>query len=193
MDYEKITEKIRKFTKKHVKESRYEHSVRVAETCQKLCLLYGLDEKKGYLAGIAHDMCKDFPEKKLFSLVKKDGKTLTKLEKSHSALLHGRAAAVLLQKKFGIKDPDILQAVANHTSAAMNCCDLTKCLFLADKIEPGRPQSTDEYRENLYKLTLPQIFYSVLKENYEYMVNKGFEIEEETLKMLDFYKVDLPN
>ena len=44
---EEITEKIRKYTKASVSESRYEHSIRTAETCAELCSKYGLDVKTG--------------------------------------------------------------------------------------------------------------------------------------------------
>ena len=70
-------------------------------------------------------------------------------------------------------------------------CDLTKCLFLADKIEPGRPQSTDAYRENLLAMPLDKMLYSVLEENYEYLTNKGYEIYPGTKEMLDYYELEI--
>ena len=191
-DYIELTEKIRAFTQENVKKSRYEHSVRVAQMCARLCRQYGLDSDKGYLAGIGHDMCKDFPENQLLELASKDGNEILEYEKEHPSLLHGRAAAVTMKEKFGIKDSDILEAVANHTSGVMNMCDLTKCLFVADKIEPGRPQSTEEYRNNLLKLSLNQIFYSVLYENYIYIKKKGCGLFPTTEDLIKMYKVELP-
>ena len=58
--------KIEDYVKTVVSESRYEHSVRTARTAEKMCALYGLEPKIGYLAGIAHDMCKEFSTKNLF-------------------------------------------------------------------------------------------------------------------------------
>ena len=68
IDYIEKTEEIRQFTMAHVKKSRYEHSVRVAETCARMCRQYGLDSRKGYLAGIGHDMCKDFSNDELMRI-----------------------------------------------------------------------------------------------------------------------------
>ena len=161
-DIIELTEEIRIFAQEHVKKSRYEHSIRVAETCARLCRMFALDDDVGYLAGVGHDMCKDFSDQELFYLAAKDGNPIIPYEKRNPALLHGRAAAVLMKEKFGIEDKDILEAVAYHTSGVMGMCDLSKCLFIADKIEPGRPQSTDEYRERLYKMNLDQMFYAVL-------------------------------
>jgi len=187
-DYFEVTEKIRIFTKEHVKESRYQHSVRVAEMCARLCRQYGLDDEKGYLAGIGHDMCKDFPGEEMISVSARDGKEISDYEKENPFLLHGRAAAVLMKETFGINDEDILEAVANHTSGFAGMCDLSKCLFLADKIEPGRPQSTDEYRERLLKMSLSQLTYYVIEENYNYIVKKGYKIYPGTKEMVEFYK-----
>ncbi len=188
MDYLALIEQIRDFTKQNVKKSRFEHSVRVAEMTARLCRHYGLDETKGYLAGIGHDMCKDFPVDQQIALAKKDGDAISEYELNNPSLLHGRAAAVLMEEKFGITDKDIKEAVANHTSAKYGICDLGKCLFLADKIEPGRPQSTDEYRENLFKLSLDGMFLSVLVENYEFITKKGYEVYPDTKKMIDYYQ-----
>lgn len=192
-DIIELTEEIRIFAQEHVKKSRYEHSIRVAETCARLCRMFALDDDVGYLAGVGHDMCKDFSDQELFYLAAKDGNPIIPYEKRNPALLHGRAAAVLMKEKFGIEDKDILEAVAYHTSGVMGMCDLSKCLFIADKIEPGRPQSTDEYRERLYKMNLDQMFYAVLYENYSYVLKKGYELFPTTEDLVKKYKVALPN
>ncbi len=188
IDYDTLTEKIRDYTEAHVKPARYDHSVRVAEMCVKLCKRYGLDENKGYLVGIGHDMCKDMPRDKMLELAKKDGKPVSEYELSKISLLHGRAAAVMMKEKFGIEDHDILEAVANHVSGCVGICDLGKILFLADKTEPGRPQSTDEYRAGLIKLSLDEQFLSVVKENYDYIRGRGYEVYPETKKMIEYYE-----
>ncbi len=188
IDYIEKTEEIRAFTEAHVKAKRYQHSVRVAELCARMCRQYGLDWRKGYLAGIGHDMCKDFSDQELLELAARDGQPIIDFDRKKPALLHGRAAAVMLKEHFKVYDPEILEAVANHTSGIIGMCDLTKCLFLADKIEPGRPQSTEEYRARLLAMSLDDMLYSVLEENYEYLVNHGIEISPGTREMTDYYK-----
>ncbi|MCR4948669.1 MAG: bis(5'-nucleosyl)-tetraphosphatase (symmetrical) YqeK [Treponema sp.] len=187
IDYIQKTEEIRQFTQAHVKKSRYEHSIRVAEMCARMCRQFHLDARKGYLAGIGHDMCKDFPDQELIELAGRDGRQIIDYDRKKPALLHGRAAAVMLKEHFKVYDPEILEAVANHTSGIIGMCDLTKCLFLADKIEPGRPQSTNEYREGLLAMSLDDMLYSVLEENYEYLTKKGYEIYPGTRELIDFY------
>jgi len=94
--YDDLIEGIRVFTKESVKKSRFEHSERVAEMCVVLAKKAGVDEQKAYLAGIGHDMCKDFSDEKLFELAAKDGKAIIDFDRKKPALLHGRAAAVMM-------------------------------------------------------------------------------------------------
>lgn len=187
-NYESVVASIKDYAKSHIKQSRYEHSERVAEMCVQICKRYGLNEKQGYLAGISHDICKSFSDEDMIKYASKDGLEISDYERKKTALLHGRAAAVILKEQFEIEDEEVLEAVANHTSGTMGMGNITKVLFLADKIEPGRPQSTAEYRERLFKLSLNGFLSNVLIENYEYITKKGYEVYPETKKMVEYYK-----
>lgn len=184
IDYNELTVIIDKFTKEHVKKSRYEHCVRVAQMCVQLCKKFGLDEEKGYFIGIAHDMCKDFPSDKMIELASKDGEPIYEMEREKTSLLHGRAAAVLLKEEYGVDDSQLLEAIANHTSGIDGMCDYTKILYLADKIEPGREHISDVYRQELLKLSLDEMAYKVIYENYLYIKEKGYKIYPSTERML---------
>ncbi|MBQ5631558.1 MAG: bis(5'-nucleosyl)-tetraphosphatase (symmetrical) YqeK [Treponema sp.] len=179
-DCKKITDKIKKYVMKSVSKSRYEHSVRTAKTAKKMCSIYGEDPKKGYLMGIAHDMCKNFDEDNLILLAMKDGNGLSDIEKNKPSLLHGRAAAVMLQEEFGIEDKEIIQAVANHTFGCRGMCNLAKILFTADKIEPGRDYITNSYIKKLLKQDLDDVIKTVLSDNISFLKKKGKKVALET-------------
>lgn len=168
-----LLEKVRKYALEAEKKSRYEHSVRVAQTAAFLCRQFGLDEQKGYFAGLAHDLCKEMNEDLLVSLSSHDGMPFLDEELKKPSLLHGRAAAVKLAQDFGVEDKDVLQAVALHTLGGENMSDLAKIIYIADKVEPGRPQSTEKYREKLFALSLNRMCLKVLEENMEYLKKKG--------------------
>lgn len=190
IDYAAVIKKIEKYAKETIKPSRYEHSVRVANMCVLLCKHYGLDEQKGYLVGIGHDICKYLSEEEMLETAARYNQEITSYEKENYGLLHGRAAAVLLKEKFLIDDADILDAVASHVCGRIDMCDLAKVLFISDKAEPNRPHSTDEYRENLLKLSLNGIMYKVLSDSNEHLRKKGYVIYPDTLKMQEYYKIN---
>jgi nicotinate-nucleotide adenylyltransferase len=191
IDNPELLEKIRKFALASEKPDRYEHSERVAETAMIMCDMFGVDPKKGYLAGLAHDMCKDMDDKLLLSLASHDDQPITPAEKEKPSLLHGRAAAVKLETDFGVNDTDIIQAVSRHTLGGASMCPLAKILFVADKIEPGRPQSTKEYRAKLFDKSLNEICLAVLDENTEYLRSKGKSVAPVTLRFRESLKRDI--
>ncbi len=186
-----LVEKIRLYTQGAVKASRYEHSVRVAQTAKMMCERYSLDAEKGYLAGLSHDMCKDLDDLLLLSFAERDGYPISKVEEKKPALLHGRAAAVKLKESFGIDDEEILEAVRWHTFGGENLCALSKVIYAADKIEPGRPNSSPEYVEELLEKSLDALCLTVVEENLEYLRKKGKAVAPVTLKFRDALKMNV--
>ncbi|MBQ0052345.1 MAG: bis(5'-nucleosyl)-tetraphosphatase (symmetrical) YqeK [Treponema sp.] len=183
-------EKIREYAQKNLSQKRYEHSVRVAETAAYMCKLYGLDENLGLIAGIAHDICKEISDEEMLALAKMDGLPIEGLEAKKTSLLHGRAAAVKIQSEFEIHNGQVIESIANHTFGLKNCGDLAKIIFVADKIEPGRPQSTDEYRANHFSRTLNGLVIAVLEENLEYLEQHGKKIAPASFEWLEQLRKD---
>ena len=183
-DYTGLVEKLRKDMRKTMKPSRYQHSERTADTARKLCEMYDLDTDKGFLAGLAHDICKDYDDKAIMALVKKDGLPIDSIEKKHNNTLHGRAAAVLLETKYFIDDEEILEAIRYHTFGHAGMGDLAKVLYIADKIEPGRTHIPAGYMDMHEDDTLDEFIISVLQEGMTYLMNQGYNISMQTEQFL---------
>ena len=96
-----------------------------------------------------------------------------------------------LQHDFGINDPDIIQAVSRHTLGGASLCPLAKIIYAADKIEPGRPQSTKEYRDNLFKKSLDALALAVLEENMEYLKSKGKTVADVSFRFRESLRRDI--
>jgi nicotinate-nucleotide adenylyltransferase len=144
-----------------------------------------MDPKAGYLAGIAHDMCKSFSEEELILLAKKDGEAISKLEKKKPSLLHARAAAVLLEERFGIHNRDIVEAIRSHTMADTEMGPLAKAVFIADKIEVSREQVRAELRNTGGYAGLDTLFAAVLDETVAFLRSRELTPSEGTLRLLE--------
>ncbi|MDR2417643.1 MAG: nicotinate (nicotinamide) nucleotide adenylyltransferase [Treponema sp.] len=170
-------------------QSRFTHSRAVALLCSDLCRRFGLDPRKGYLAGISHDMCKSLPEQALIAMAKRDGNGISKLEQKKPSLLHARAAAVLLVERFGalpVAFPeDVLEAVRLHIGGGMGMGGLAKILFIADKIEVTREEINPALRDLSETGSLDQLFTAVLDNNVAYLRSCQVDISEGTLRLLD--------
>lgn len=195
---EESIEKIRVFTLAAVKKSRYEHSMRVAETASALAAKYGVNTPRlAYLAGVGHDMCKDMDACVLLSLAAHDGNPIEDIERDKPSLLHGRAAAVKLRRDFGLGLPlfdDVMEAVAVHTFGKTGMSDLAKVLYIADKIEPGRSFVDKKYMASIAELDLDGLLFKVVNENIKYLEKKGansargYAISRSTLDLLESFK-----
>lgn len=176
-------EKIRSYVLTAVRFKRYAHCVRTAQTAALLCTQYGKEKEIGYFAGMSHDMSREMNKTLLIQLASQDGLDISDTEKKRPILLHGRAAAILLQKQFNITDKDILEAVRFHTSGKPDMCDLAKILYIADKIEPQRPHMTPEKINDLLALSLSlnNLTLLVLTQNIEYLKNQKKTIAPITL------------
>ena len=150
---EKLIAALNNDARRNLSDRRYEHSCRVASYAEDLARRYGYGHRMQrlcYLAGISHDMCKEKPIGFLLRTVRTDGHPVTPDEAANSELLHGRAAAVVLQEYYGIHKKSLLNAVRYHTSASAKFDALGRIIYIADKIEPGR-ENCDYLREKVAK------------------------------------------
>ncbi|MFP3042296.1 nicotinate (nicotinamide) nucleotide adenylyltransferase [Treponema primitia] len=168
--------------------SRFLHSRNVALLAEDLCRRFGMDPPSGYLAGIAHDMCKSLSEEELIRLTKQDGQPLSNLEEKKPSLLHARAAAVLLRERFGIHNKDILEAIRLHTMVDTEMGPLAKAVFIADKIEVSREHVSSGLRDFRSFTGLDALFAAVLEETVAYLRSQELTLSKGTLRLLEVIK-----
>ena len=163
---------------------RFLHSRNVALLAWDLCSRFGLDPQKGYLAGIVHDMCKDFEADKLIRLARTDGASIAKLEQNKPGLLHARAGAVLAKRKYGISDKDILEAIRYHTTGTWDMGHLAKIIYVADKLELSRVEVDPALRKKCMSDDLESLFTAVLNNTVSHLRHRQLDISYGTRRLL---------
>jgi nicotinate-nucleotide adenylyltransferase len=163
---------------------KFFHSRNTALLSWDLCGRFGLDREKGYLAGIAHDLCKTVRHEELLRLAREDGKSISVLEQKKPGLLHARAAAVLVQKNFGIHDRDILEAIRYHTTGIRDMGAIAKVVYIADKIEISRTGVDPALREMGRDGDLDTLFMAVLNNTVTYLKSRQLDISYGTRRLL---------
>ncbi len=179
-----ITERVNLYALGVLAPPRYEHSLRVAILSREMAERYSVDPVAAYLAGIAHDMCKSSRERWLLAMALKDGLPIQEVEEQKPSLLHGRAAAVLLQSDFAVEDDSILDAVRHHTFGAADMDSLGKIVFVADKIEPGRTGLDPDWLRRVHEQSLDGMTRMVLEHNIGYLDSRGKSVSPVTRAML---------
>lgn len=124
--------------KQTLSDRRLLHSLLVAFTARRLAKLHHLDETVAATAGLLHDCAKCMPLSQLQLIAKERRLLLDKETLQSENLLHGPVGAVIAETEYGVSDPNILSAIACHTTGKVGMLPLDMVLFLADKIEPSR-------------------------------------------------------
>ena len=119
-------------------DKRLRHTLGVRETAVELAAIHGVSMQAASLAAMLHDLAKPLPLPRMQELVKEYALDLPQEITADGNLLHGPLAAAIAEKELGIRDENVLSAIACHTTGKRGMTDLDKVLFIADAIEPGR-------------------------------------------------------
>lgn len=160
---------------------RFQHSLAVAETAENLAGFWGADPENAWLAGIFHDYARELTEDQLLNFVLVHGIVILEEEKDNPVVLHAPVGAFLVQKEFGISDPEILSAIAKHTVGGKDLTLLDKIIFLADLIEIGRKWPGVEKLRGMVYQDLDQALKIALEGTIKFLKEKGQPIHPDTL------------
>jgi nicotinate-nucleotide adenylyltransferase len=149
--------------------ARIAHSREVARLACELCGRFGVDEDRGYIAGIAHDLAREKDPSEMAGLCQTDGQGVSALEKANPLLLHGRASAFLIERLAGYSDPEVMQAVRDHVTGRGGMGLLSRILFVADFLEPTRDFVSPEFRRRTSGLGLDEMVLAVLERKMLYV------------------------
>ncbi len=152
------------FLERELSPKRYRHCLRVAETARELCVRHGLDESAGHFAGLGHDLAREWPADRLFRTAAADRSPISRMETENPLLLHGRAAAVIIERDFGVAEVEILEAIRNHTLGRAGLGPLGRLLYLADYVEPKRRYLKRGFRETVMGMDLDRAILAVVKD-----------------------------
>ena len=150
------------------KPSRREHSVRVALYAAERAGRYKIDERKAVTAALFHDCAKNLPHDSplLDGFISPEGVP--------EAVWHQFAGAYLAEKRFGVRDEDVLNAIRYHTSGRAGMSDLEKLVYLSDMLEEGRTYGEVVIlRKVLEEKGLQEGFFFAFERSRAYLLEKG--------------------
>ncbi len=175
-------DEIKEELRKTLSQKRYVHSLGVAGEAEKLARRYDADTEKAYLAGLVHDCAKEYPPEDMEKILKsKYGVPVDAMSRLMPKILHGPLGACDAQSKFGICDPEILDAVKCHTTGKGNMSMLAKIIYIADYIEPNRDfDGVDKLRKMAYEDIDAAIVYGI-DETIKDLIKRGLVIHPDTV------------
>lgn len=172
--------------KQNTSDSRFEHTLRVADLATKLAHHYKVDADKTWLAAVLHDLEKNISLEENDDLVNFYG--LDKKYLGNKNLSHSKLAAAVSRDKLGIDDEDILNAIAFHTTGRSDMSMLEKIIFVADTCEEGRTyKEAALLREKAFE-NIDDVCIFILEYLKESIEKKGLVVDEDTIQALRYLK-----
>lgn len=184
--------KIRRKLMAELDKERYEHTLGVMYTAASMAMCHGADVEQALLAGLLHDCAKCIPGENKIKMCEKYHLNVSEVERENPSLLHAKLGAFLAAKKYHIEDKEIINAIASHTTGHPHMTLLEKIIYIADYIEPGRPElaNMEEVRHLAFR-NIDECLYRILEDSLEYLNRLSKPIDPMTEKTYNYYKAVL--
>ena len=167
--------------KERLKETRFVHSLNVADAAVMLAKKFGADEDKAYLAGLLHDITKNETDENQLQIMESGGIILSKTQRENPKLWHAMSGMVYLRDTLGIADEAILGAVRWHTTGKAGMTLLEKVVFIADYISAERDYPDADVMRRLSATSLDAAALYALKYSLRHLSEKEKPICEDSV------------
>jgi len=160
----------------------------VADEAKKLAINYGLDSEKAYVAGLVHDIAKEYSDEENLKWIQKYNLSKKLLAENLKPVIHADIGAVVVKELYNFDD-EICNSIKYHSIGNYPMTLFEKIIFVADKIADNNP--TDESLIELQKLAyidLDATLLRCLEYTKDYLEQHGATLEPITQKLLDSLK-----
>lgn len=141
------------FLEQNLQAKRFLHTMGVVQAAVAIAdSAGGMDLSKVVTTALLHDCAKALGKDELLQMVHNGQFHLEPEDMDFPAIWHGPAGASIAKERFAVNDPDILDAIANHTLGTSEPSRLLLVLMAADSTEPSRDfDGVDVLRELVRK------------------------------------------
>ncbi|MDF2685187.1 MAG: hypothetical protein K0S55_368 [Clostridia bacterium] len=180
-------ERLKSMVESRLRDDRLTHSLGVMKSAEALAKRYGADTNKALIAGLLHDITKEYNYEQHMELIRKYSIFIDEGEKNTPKLLHAITAAAFAEYEAGITDKEILDAIRYHTTGRTDMSVLEKIIYVADFIEPNRNYADVEYFRTIAFEDLDKTLYLGIKWCMEDLLRKDAYLHVNTLNGYNYF------
>jgi predicted HD superfamily hydrolase involved in NAD metabolism len=166
---------------------RFKHTLGVEKTALALAKKFKVSQKKASLAALLHDCARKYDRPGLLKQARKFKIKIDAVSRQEPKLLHAELSARMARRDFGIKDPEVLSAIRNHTLGQPGMSRLDQVIFLADHIEEGRDFAGVRRLRRLAAKDLDQAMVASTAHTIKYLLERKLPIHPASLKTRNYY------
>lgn len=164
--------------KKKLSPKRFCHTLGVRDMALRLARLYGADPDRAEISALLHDIVKEEREEDCLQLLLEGGIIQTISAPVPRPVQHAPAGAVYAERVIGVTDPQILSAIACHTTGKPDMSLLDKILFIADATSAERDYpGVEELRRLALSGQLDAAVAKCLADTIAHVEKKGGEVD----------------
>ena len=172
----------------HLSEERFQHTLGVEEAARRLAAYYKQPVEEAAIAALLHDNAKYLPVENLVDLCRRAYPPSMELTADHQPILHAFAGAERARQQYPWLSSAILDAIRYHTTGRPAMTPLEKIIFIADYIEPGRPNRPEfQQARALAFEDLDTCVRCILQQTVAYLQKRGGLIYPLTLEAEHYY------
>ncbi|WP_105955934.1 bis(5'-nucleosyl)-tetraphosphatase (symmetrical) YqeK [Apilactobacillus quenuiae] len=166
--------------KSALKQSRFEHVLRVEQMAIKLARLNNFDEELASIGGLVHDYAKQRPDEDFIAAIKKYHLNEDLLNYGN-AIWHGAVGYLFVENELRISNIEVLNAVKYHTTGSKYMSTLAQIVYMADYLEMGREfPGVDDARKITFDNLKNGVAYQT-KHTLEYLISNNKSVYPKTI------------
>jgi predicted HD superfamily hydrolase involved in NAD metabolism len=127
-------------------------------------------------------------------MARAEGLDIDPVSEATPHLLHADVSALVARDTFGVKDEEVLQAIANHTLGRPGMSLLSCIVFLADSLEPGRGNTPElEALRQMSYQNLDRAVWLTCDYSLKYLLEKHCLIHPRTIATRNWFLQKVKN
>lgn len=175
---------ILKTLRTHVSPARVDHVLRVESLAIRLAERWGVSTRQASTAALLHDIARDESAEFLADVAGRSSDFGLEGLRTTVApvVLHAPVSALMARDEAHVEDPEILEAIALHTTGGASMGTLARILFLADYCEEGRSFEGVDAVRSLLMSDLESALLTALAQTIVYLISLRRPVEEQTVR-----------
>lgn len=122
------------FFKLHDDLATWDHTLKVTSHAVRIARLYDVDPMQAEQAALLHDISNVIPVSLFLEAASKADITVLEEELSYPRIIQQKLSRAMAEQLFELNDPQVLEAIACHTTLRAAASPLAKVVFIADKV-----------------------------------------------------------
>lgn len=152
---------------------------------KELANIYGENEQEAELAGLIHDIAKEFTRGEIEDYAKAHKIKIDEVEQKQISLMHAKLGASIAKARYKV-NAEIQKAILYHTTGNRDMDTFAKIIYVADKTEENRKYDGVDYVRKLARENLDDAILFIIDFNIQKAIEGKTLIHPDTINLRNY-------